>query len=132
MAKKSDLMGLGLGPFLSNVLAKDSFNTVVTGTSNGTSTQIGGTQYLVAVTATNGGNYLGLPTVNSLNNCLVGDEFVITNLSTSSVIITQSGTGVIIASGASINATTGVSVASLATALVYVLSASTLSVVKSA
>lgn len=111
MAKKSDLMGLGLNFNLARVLATEPSTMSVVGSSQASAAQIGGDQYLVSITATATGNYANLPNVGGASGCYLGDDFLINNQTAGSVVITASAGVNFSVGGASTVGTTGVSIA---------------------
>jgi len=109
MAKKADLMGLGMPIFLAQRMATEPSVVTAAGATRASATVLGGDQYLVCVTGTNGGVGVQLPQVGGSNGCLLGDGFTINGLyATASV---YPGSGVTISIGAASYSTgTGVPV----------------------
>ena len=98
MAKKSDLMGLGMPVFLSQRMATEPSQVTAAGATRASATVLGGDQYLVCVTGTNGGVGLQLPQVGGSNGCLLGDDFIINALNATASV--YPGSGVTISVGA--------------------------------
>lgn len=125
MAKRSDLMGLGLSYPLANVMADEPTVATVQGTSQGSAFQIGnsGINYVLA---TNSGNYANLPSVGgSGNSVLLGDGVIVANLTAGSIVVTASSGATINYAGAATTGTTGVSVSTLAVSEFWPISPST-------
>jgi hypothetical protein len=111
MAKKSDLMGLGLPVFLARRMADEPSTAYASGATLASATQLGGDQYLVVVTSASGTNAsVALPAVGGDTGCLLGDSFTINNQYTAGILIfAQTGTSLSIA-GAITSGSTGISV----------------------
>ncbi len=126
MAKKTDLMGLGMPFALADRLATDPSTITGGGGSIGSATAIGGDQYLVSVTASTGStNGVVLPSIGGANGCLLGDDFIINNQTASSVIVYAAGATTTISQGGSnTSGTTGISVSVHKSMTLYPITAS--------
>ena len=120
--KKTDLMGLGMPPFLAERMADCDTNIIVAaaGTSVGTATALGRSQYLVSVQSGTGG--VKLPPVGGDNGCLIGDDFYINNQSGATITVYASGANFSLG-GASTAGATGVAVSNHQMLTVFVITA---------
>lgn len=132
MAKKSDLMGLGMPPGLANRIAQEPAVINSQGASLASATQLGGTQFLVSVTGSNSGSGVALPAIGGEGigqGALLGDDFIINNqLGATICVYANTATGAstsatISISGTNITGSTGVSIASQKTATFYPITA---------
>jgi hypothetical protein len=115
MATKSNLMGLGLPAPLANRMGdclEAGTSITAQGATQASAYQIGGSQYVVNVTASSSGCCVSLPAIGGDNGALIGDDFVITlNMSGGSCTVFAPGASTVInQGGAQISASTGVSV----------------------
>jgi hypothetical protein len=88
MSQSSDLMGLGLPPLLAERIADAGtgpVNITATGTAASTGYALRAAQYFVIVSTSSGNYSVTLPTPGGDTGPLIGDNFVITNLSTTAV-----------------------------------------------
>ena len=134
MARKADLMGLGLPPLLARRMATEPTLVIGGGTSVGSAVQIGQDQYLVCVTASTGSNSaVVMPQIGGDGpnaGALLGDDFIINNQCSGSTIVyianNASGSVVSISSASALTAgTTGVSVGTHRTMTMYSITSST-------
>jgi hypothetical protein len=132
MAKKADLMGLGMPHLIARRMATEPVIIVGEGTTVTTATPIAGDQYLSCVTtsAGSGRNGVLLPAVGGDNGCLLGDDFIINAQTGTSVIVyaanTPGGCAVSISQGAALTTgTTGVSVSVHRTMTLYPITVTT-------
>ncbi len=110
MARNVDLMGLGLAPFLANIMSDNPSFVTATGAAAGSATQISNGQELVVITATATGNYIAL--LAGATGALLGDAITVCNISTSAVVVTTPTSTVLYGGGVSATGTTGISVSS--------------------
>lgn len=108
MAKKSDLMGLGMSPFLARRTATDPQTVTAQGGSIASALPLGGDQYFVSVIASNGGAGLALPAVGGDNGALLGDDFIINNQLTASITVFGPANTTISISGVNNSLSTGI------------------------
>jgi hypothetical protein len=92
MSLAQDLMGLGISPLQAAHTASAGtgpVTAVATGTSYGTATKIGAYQFLVSVTGVSSTTVSGLalPAVGGDAGCLIGDDFIVNNATTSPVVV---------------------------------------------
>lgn len=106
--KKSDLMGLGVSPFLAERQATEPYTIAAAGTSIGTATAIGRSQYLCTVSSGSGG--VKVPNLGGDTGCLLGDAFIINNQSGSSITVYVSGNATFTFGGSSVAGATGITV----------------------
>ena len=129
MAKQTDLMGLGLSPFLAQRLA-DAAGTIIAtgvGATQASAYQIAGTQFLLTVNGSNSGKAVSLPAVGGANGCLLGDAFIISSYpDTNGAVTVFAPTGVsIVASSSVISGSLGCSILSSQAATFWPISATT-------
>lgn len=113
MATAADFMNLGIAPLFA---ARNAFPPVLVtafGTSSGSANPINGFQYFTVVNS--GTSSLRLPAVNADTGALLGDRYVVGNLTSASVAVYAAATpgGSVVTlytTGASTAGTTGVSV----------------------
>lgn len=99
MAKKTDLMGLGMPVFLAQRMAAEPTLVTGAGASRASATPLGGDQYLVVMIGSNGGGGFQLPQVGGQNGCLLGDDFVINALYDNAAVYPGPGMTISIAGG---------------------------------
>lgn len=90
MALPTDLTGLGMSAWLAQRMAatdggKSSLVIAAAGTTQADATAIGGNQRTVAVTSGTGG--AALPARGGANGALLGDEFMVSNVTSSSITL---------------------------------------------
>ena len=130
MAQRSDLIGLGLSPFLAERLADCQINQILVTGVGGTRASayvIGRSQFLLAVNGSNSGKSVLLPPVGGDNGCLLGDAFIIHNYADANgslIVYGQTGSE-IIQSSSNISGSLGVSLSSGFTATFWTITAST-------
>lgn len=117
MAKSTDLMGLGMSPFLARAIGDDPMAVTAGGSSAGSATSINGKNSVIYVNASNSGSGVLLPQVGGENGAFLGDDIKIVNLlgAAIQVYIANNGLGSavqIYMDGGSITGTTGFSVTS--------------------
>lgn len=111
MAKTTDLMGLGMAHMVANVLGNTPTIATAFGATIASANPIGNYQHLtLCLTGTS--SFL-LPQVGGDTGCLLGDEFIVANMTTASVKVfinnTAAGSAVTMYGGAASTAgTTGV------------------------
>jgi hypothetical protein len=108
MAKKSDLMGLGLPVFLAQRMATEPSQVTAVGASRASATTLGGDQFLTVVVGTNSGVALQLPQIGG-NGCLLGDDFIVNALAATASVYPGSGCTISVGA-ASYSTGTGVTV----------------------
>jgi hypothetical protein len=82
MSLASDLMGLGVAPLQAMKTSSGGvgpLTIVPAGTTYGSSTKIGCSQYLVTVQTGANGSAIGLPPVGGDNGAYLADDFIINN-----------------------------------------------------
>lgn len=127
MAKKADLMGMGMPPFVARRLAKEPNILSATGATLGDSLVIGGDQYLISLT----GSVAGQPGIkipapggdSAGQGALLGDEFVVNNQNTVNITVYVSNGATISQNGVNTAGATGVSVSVHKSTLFYWLTA---------
>lgn len=124
MAKKSDLMGLGMSPFLARRSATDPQTVNSQGASRASATQIGGDQYFVSVIGSNSGSGIALPSIGGDNGALLGDDFIINNQLTATIQVYGPVGSTISVSGNNVSGSAGFSLASHFTATIYPITSS--------
>lgn len=129
MALVTDLMGLGMSPYLANRIATQPTALTAGGASSGSATQMG-PNGLFYVNATNSGSGVKLPAVGGDPGCLLGDDVILTNIliDTVQVYIANNAAGSVCTlyiDGASVTGTTGVSVSGGKSVCFYPLTVST-------
>lgn len=117
MARSVDLMGLGLQPFLARAIGDDPILATAAGATQGSATQLNGTNSVVFVNASNSGSGVQLPLIGGTNGALLGDDIKIANLLTAAIQVYSANNGLgsavqIYIDGGSITGTTGFSVTS--------------------
>jgi hypothetical protein len=134
MAKKADLMGLGLPMNLARRMSTEPLVITSGGTSVGSAVQIAQDQYFTVITAsTASNNSVVLPQVGGdgpASGALLGDDFIINNQAGTSCIVfvanNAAGSAVSISQGGAITAgTTGISVSVHKSGTFYPITAST-------
>jgi len=113
MAQPLDYMGLGENPQLAARYAFTPVLATAYGTSSGSAHQIVGSQYFTI--ANSGTSSFKLPLVNSDTGALLGDRYIVGNLTSASVAVyaANNANGSVVTlytTGASTAGTTGVSV----------------------
>jgi hypothetical protein len=121
--RKSELMGIGLAPEVARRLANEPNVVTAQGSSIGSAFQLGGDQYLVTITASNGGAGIVLPAVGGFTGCYLGDDFIVNNQLSAAATVYATGGVTISASGANTTGTTGISVSSHTSTQFYALTA---------
>jgi hypothetical protein len=118
MAKRSDLMGLGMSVFLAERLASEPLVVTAYGATAGAAYPLSGKSFVIAVTGSSGvganaGLAVRLPNAGGDSGCLLGDEFVVYNLAGADGALTiYTSTSTYIATSATnIIGTTGVTIA---------------------
>ena len=111
MAKSTDFIGLGMPPILSGILGNDPVVATAFGTSAGSANPIG-SHLTFCLTGTS--SFL-LPKVGGDGGCLLGDEFIVANMTTAGIKVyaanTPGGSVVALYGGAASTAgTTGVTI----------------------
>lgn len=128
MPTKNDLMGLSLPHMLARVLGVTPTAPTVAGATSGSATQLGGYDYLnVPITGTSG---LKLPAVGGDTGTLLGSPTVIANLTSAAIVVfaanNAAGSAVAIhANGTSAVGTTGMSLLSGHTMILWPVTVST-------
>lgn len=116
MAKKQDLMGLGMGPFLAERMADVADGAILVtaaGASRASAYQIGRSQYLVAVVSTNGGAGINLPPLGGDFGAFLGDPFTLHNNGGNGAVTVYAPVGTsVYQSGAVISGSGGLTLAS--------------------
>jgi hypothetical protein len=107
MARKTDLMGMGVAPQLARRTATDPQTVTAQGGTLASALALGGDQYFVSVIATNGGAGLLLPAVGGDNGALLGDDFIINNQITASITVFGPAGSTISISGNNISGSAG-------------------------
>jgi hypothetical protein len=134
MAKKADLMGLGLPMTLARRMANEPALITSGGGSIGSAVQIAGDQFFTIVTASAAsGNSVLLPQVGGDApgaGALLGDDFIVNNQGSASTIVyianNANGSAVSISQGGVFTAgTTGISVGTHKSGTFYAITAST-------
>lgn len=112
MVTATDLMGLGLSPFVAGRLATTPTPFTASGASQASAAQVGPLQQLIYVNASNSGSGVKLPQIGGANGCLLGDDFTLLNLlaGTVQVYTASAVTGTIYITGASTTGVTGVGI----------------------
>lgn len=77
MAKKSDLMGLGMPVFLARRLAMEPLQVTAVGASRASATTLPGEPYLVCVVGSSTGMSVELPAVGGDTGALLGDPIIV-------------------------------------------------------
>ena len=108
MALIADYMGLGLSPFLANLLGYNSQNVTATGSSLASAAQLYGGNGIYNVTATATGSYVALPLVGGQSGCRLGDIIVIHNQLSASIQIVAVSAATLIGSAQAIAGNTGI------------------------
>lgn len=129
MAKKADLMGLGLPVFLAGKLANDIVVATAIGATIGVAASIGGEQYLTyVITASDANAGVAVPAVGgsgSLAGACIGDEFKVINMSASVINVYVKTCTSFLVGGASVSGSVGVSVSVGGALVCYPISATT-------
>jgi hypothetical protein len=102
MALASDLMGLGMPPFLAKEIAEGGVGPLTitgAGTTFATGTKINTDQFYFQITNSAAGSAISLPTVGGDNGSLLCDLYVIGNTSTATVLLFSSTSVTILANG---------------------------------
>jgi len=114
MAKKSDLMGLGLPVFLAQRLSNEPAVATAVGATINAAYVIGGDQYLTFVITASAANAgVVVPAVGgegAMNGALIGDEFKIVNMSAAAVNVWVNDCTSFLVGGVSVSGSVGVSV----------------------
>lgn len=124
MARKTDLMGMGMGPILARRMATDPQTVNSQGASRASATQIGGDQYFVSVTGSNSGSGLALPPVGGDNGALLGDDYIINNQLTATIQVYGPAGSTISVSGANVSGSAGIDVQTHTTMTLYPITSS--------
>lgn len=129
MAKKADLMGLGLPVFLANKLANDSVVATAVGATIGAAYVIGGEQYLTYVITTSDANAgVAIPAVGgsgALAGACLGDEYKVVNMGAAVANVYVKTCTSFLVGGVSVSGSVGVSVSVGGAIVCYPISAST-------
>jgi hypothetical protein len=129
MAKKSDLMGLGMSVFLAGRLANSAVIATAVGATINASYVVGGDQYLTFVITASAANAgVVLPAVGgsgSMAGALVGDEFKVINDSAAAINLYINDVTSFIIDGVSVSGSFGVSVSVGGAVVAYPITAST-------
>lgn len=125
MARKTDLMGMGINPIQARRMATDPQFVTSQGGSRASATQLGGDQYFAMVNASNAGGGLALPSVGGDNGALLGDDYIIHNFLAGNITIFGPPGSSLIVSGNTLSGSGGYSLASLFTATFWPVTAST-------
>ena len=123
MAKRSDLIGLGVPYAVANIQANEPALVTVQGTSIGSAFVIGGQQYLNVVNATNAGQFVQLPTVGGFTGCLLGDDFLINNQLAATIVVCAPSAATISVSGNNVSGGAGFSMSAHTTTAFYAITA---------
>ena len=128
MARKVDLIGLGFPPFLASKLANDVATVTLQGSSVGSALALATDAGTIVVTGTNAGAGGVLPSMNPGNVNQVGaspgDELIVNNQISASVIIYAPSAATISGGGVNTAGTTGISVGSHKSTRFIILTAS--------
>ena len=129
MATRQNLIGLGLPVPLANRMCDASDGLIqitAQGATQASAYQLSTGQNAVLITATSGGAGVNLPVIGTDQGAMMGDNVIITNALSASVIVYASGANTTITQlGASISAATGVSVSSYKVGEYFAASSST-------
>jgi hypothetical protein len=109
MAKKTDLMGLGMPVFLARRLGMEPLQVTAAGATRASATNLPGDPYLACVIGTNGGVGLELPAVGGDTGALLGDPYIVQALYATASVYPGSGATISVL-GASYGTATGVTV----------------------
>ncbi len=115
MALASDLMGLGTAPLLAAHTAQAGtgpLTITAAGTAFASATRLGVTQFLASCTNAggSGSTAISLPAVGGDNGCLLGDSFVVNNLTATQSLTLFASSGVAISVGATNTSSTTIAV----------------------
>ena len=122
MAKKADLMGLGVPYAQANIQATEPTTASVFGITFASAFQVGGQQYLISAFSGTAGSFIQLPAVGGFTGCLLGDDFIINNQIGSTLVVCAASGVFFSIANASITGTTGFSMSNHRTATFYSLS----------
>lgn len=125
MARKTDLLGMGVNPFQARRMATDPTPFTSSGASKASAALLGGDQYFVYVNASNAGSGMQLPPVGGDNGALLGDDFIIHNFLSATIQVYGPTSSTIYISGVSASASAGVSIQPAFTATFWPATAST-------
>lgn len=117
MAKSTDLIGLGMHPFLARTIGDDPTVATAAGASAGSATSLNGKNSVIYVNASNTGSGVLLPGIGGDNGALLGDDIKIANLLGAAIQVYAANNGLgsavqIYMDGGSITGTVGFSVTS--------------------
>jgi len=126
MARKIDLLGMGVGPILARRQATDPQVISSVGSSAASAFQIGGDQYFVSVTAvTAGQGAVILPAVGGDNGALLGDDYIINNQQGSTLeVFGPAGTTISISGAAIQSLSSGISLTNHVSLTLYPITSS--------
>ena len=125
MARKIDLMGMGINPLQARRMATDPQPFTSSGATKASAPVLGGDQYFVFVNASNSGSGLALPPVGGDNGALLGDDYIIHNFLSATIQVYGPTGSTIFVSGVSASASAGVSIQPAFTATFWPATAST-------
>jgi len=133
MARKIDLLGMGVGPILARRQATDPQTAIAVGSSSGSAFQLGGDQYFVTFTSTSAGQgSVTLPAIGGDNGALLGDDFLINNQTGATMeVFGPTGTTISI-SGAVQSLSTGISLTNHVSLTLYPITSSSWMGIRSA
>lgn len=131
MARKLDLTGLGVSPFVADILGDTPTLFTAVGAAVGSAAQIPGTQFTTVVNA--GTSAVKVPLIGGegpSGGGVLGQDYKIINVSAASIMVfaanNAAGSAVaLVTSAASVAGTTGLSVAAGRTAIMFPITVST-------
>ena len=113
MAQATDLIAFGMPPQVATMCDTTVAIMTAQGSSFASATPITNLMDLIAVTATNSGNYTALPPVGTGTGALVSDIFILFNYTAGAVVVTAPTGYTLYGVAASTAGTTGVSCSAL-------------------
>lgn len=109
MVQKTDLLGLGMNPFMANILAPGIVNITATGSNRATSASIGQNNRGAVITASAAGTGIILPGSGGDTGALLADTYTVYNTTANSVQLYAPGSMVFQGAGAAqVSGATGV------------------------
>ena len=111
MATISDLIGLGLHPFLAKQIAITPVSVTAVGSTLGSANQVPNTAGLAYVVSTNSGSAVKLPQIGGDLGVTLGFPIIVMNLLSAAITVFASGSATLQGNGVSASGDTGVAIA---------------------